>query len=256
MNFMKKTILKYFTILLVLCNLNLTSCSSNDKPATSEYIDNETQSVINDYIDTSVDNFSQKIENDGGFYMWRNYRDYLGLGNEGFKERISRTWNEVYDRETLEVYINTKLAKTKNVQIKLDKEENLLKNYNYTLFLPFLSYALEEIITFILIYLFIRWIISPYVAKKTLPNTYQAKSFWGNLALDLVVKPYERQSRIDREVSERKKSLTRFFTYGLIIFGLFFYDYSGALNKSLKEKIKKDVVIDVVSQINKGTSKI
>lgn len=254
---MKKTILKCFTLLFLFCSLSLTSCSSNDNPPKSVYIDNEMQSVIGNYIDSSVDDFSQKIENDGGFYMWRNYRDYLGLGDMGFKQRISKTWNEVYDKETLEVYLNTQLAKkTKNVQIKLDREQNLMDNYTYTLFLPFLSFALEEIIVFLIVYFFIRWIITPFIARKTVPKTYKTNNLWKNLVLDLAIIPYERQSRIDKEVAERKKSLNKFFTYLLLIIGLFFCDYSEALNKSLKEKIKKDVVIDVISQINKSTSKI
>lgn len=257
LNLMKKTILKCFTILILFCSLILTSCSSNDDSAKSAYIDNEMQSTINNYIDSSVDDFSQKTENYGGFYMWRNYRDYLGLGDMGFKQRISKTWNEVYDKETLEVYLNTQLAKkTKNVQIKLDKEQNLMDNYTYTLFLPFLSFALDEIIIFLVVYFFVRWVIAPFIARKTVPKTYKTNSFLKNLVFDLAIIPYERQSRIDKEVAERKKSLTKLFTYGLAIIGLFFYDYSEALNKSLKEKIKKDVVIDVVSQVNKSTSKI
>lgn len=254
---MTTRIRKLFNLIILLSFFTLTNCSSDNNSTKTEYLNTEMQSVINTYIENSVDDFSQKIEESGGFFMWKNYRDYLGFGNEGFKQRIRRTWNEVYDNETLELYINTNLAKkSKDLHIKLNREKTFIDNYTYTLFLPFLSFAFDEFIRCLIVYILITTIVVPYIAKKTVKKTYKTGNFWKDLGLNLIISPIEHKQRVDNKVAARKKSINTFVIYFLIIFTLFFYDFSESINRSLKEKIKKDLFIDIISQIDKNSVKL
>lgn len=241
--------MRNFKIITFITLLFLISCNSKNKQVESTYLDKDLKSKIDSYIEDSVDIFSEELEADGGFFMWKNYIDYLGLGDIGFKERIHDSWNKAYDNKTLELYINSELAK-KNYKsnFKIDKNLSVIDNYSIILLFPFLQIAFEELLQWIIVYLIIRFIIIPFVAKNTLQKEYKTKSFWSSLALSFV-SSYERQNRINARVKTIKTNFNRIAFVILIVF-TFYYDFNDSLNKTLKTNIKKDILENMNIKIN------
>ncbi len=228
----------------------LFSCDSNDEQVKSIYLDKDLKSKIDLYIEDSVDIFTEELEADGGFFMWKNYRDYLGLGDVGFKERIHKSWNKAFDNKTLELYIKAELAKKHNTpNFKIDKNLALIDNYFVTLLFPFLQIAIEELLILLVVILAVQYIIIPIVAKKTLPREYKAKSLFSNFLLGIASK-VERQNRIDARVKKIRKVFNRIIIVGFTFFTLFYYDFNDSLNKTLKSSIKKDIIKEIYSNFN------
>ena len=242
--------MRNFKIITFITLLFLISCDSNDEQVESTYLDKDLKSKIDSYIEDSVDIFSEELEADGGFFMWKNYIDYLGLGDIGFKERIHNSWNKSFDNNTLELYINTELAKKHGTSnFKIDKNLSVIDNYSIILLFPFLQFAFEELVQWLIVLLIIEFLIIPYVAKKTLRKEYKSNSFWSSLAFSFVSNA-ERQNRIDARVKKIRKNFNRIALISLIIFTFFYYDFNDSLNKTLKTNIKKDILENINIKIN------
>lgn len=230
--------------------LFLIGCDSNDERIESTYFDKDLKSKVDSYVEDSVDNFSEELEADGGFFMWKNYIDYLGLGDIGFKERIHNSWDKAYDNKTLELYINTELAKKNGTSnLKIEKSLSEIDSYYFILLFPFLTIAFEELIIWILLFLIIEFIIIPYVAKRTLRKEHKTNNFWSNLAFSFI-SSVERQNRINARVEKTRKIFNIILFLSLFIFTLFYYDFNDSLNKTLKTNIKKDILENINIKIN------
>lgn len=230
--------------------LFLISCNSNSEQVVSTNLDNDLKFKVDSYVEDSVDIFSEELEADGGFFMWRNYIDYLGLGEIGFKERIHNSWNKAYDHKTLELYINKELAKkygTSNLKIGASLSE--IDNYNFILLFPLLTIAFEDLIKWIIIYFLINFLVIPFIAKHTLPKVHKTNNFWSKLAFSFISE-VERQNRIKARVKEIRKVFNRIAVISLIIMTFFFYDFNDSLNKTLKTQIKKDILENINIKIN------
>jgi hypothetical protein len=254
--FMRKLNTIWLKAIVCLCCFMLTSCSTDDDLAKSNYIDKDLNSTIDNYVNNAVDNFTEKIENESGLLGWKNFRDYSGLGNEGFKERIHQTWEYAYDNETLEIAINNDLLKKGiNKKVKLQKGINYIDNFIYTLLFPFITYAFEELILWLILFLAIQFIIIPYWVKNTERKKIQYKntgSFWTNLAtyaLSSFSEGYSYQQRLEQNIAKSKAKWRKIFLVIAILAFYFFIDSSATMNKSLKEGIKKDIVVDIKDQI-------
>jgi hypothetical protein len=242
--------MRNFKIITFVTLFFLISCNSNDEQVESSYFDKNVKSKVDSFVEDSVDNFSEQLEADGGFFMWKNYKDYLGLGDRGFKERIHDSWNKAYDNETLELYINTELAKKHGASnLKIEKSLSEIDNYYYVLLFPFLTIAIEELIIWIVLFLIIEFIIIPYVAKRTLRKEHKTNNFWSNLAFSIISNG-ERQNRINARVEKVRKVFNTILFISLSIFTLFYYDFNGSLNKTLKTNIKKDILENINIKIN------
>lgn len=230
----------------------LISCNSNNEQVVSTNLDNDLKFKVDSYVEDSVDIFSEELEADGGFFMWRNYIDYLGLGEIGFKERIRNTWNKSFDNNTLELYINTEIAKKNGISnFKIDNNLSVIDNYSLILLFPFLQFAVEEFVQWLILLLIFEFLIIPFVAKTTLPKKYKSSNFWSSLAFSLISNA-ERQNRIDARVKKMRKIFNRIAFISLVIFTFFCYDFNDSLNKTLKTQIKKDILenIKINSQSN------
>jgi hypothetical protein len=246
--------MRNFKIITFITLLFLVSCNSKNKQVESTYLDKDLKLKIDSYIEDSVDIFSEELEADGGFFMWKNYIDYLGFGDIGFKERIHNSWNKSYDNKTLELYINTEFAKKHGASnFKIDKNLSVIDNYSIILLFPFLQFAFEELLQWIIILIIIEFLIIPYVAKKTLRKEYKTNSFWSSLAYSLVSN-VERQNRIDARVKKLRTIFNRIAFFSLAIFTFFYYDFNDSLNKTLKTNIKKDILENINIKINKQSN--
>ena len=241
--------MRHFNILTFITLLFLVSCTSREVEST--YFDKELNSKVNSYIEDSVDNFSKELETNGGFFMWKNYADYIGLGDIGFKERIHNTWNKAYDNETLELYINNELAKkNEKSNIKIEKSLSVIDNYSLILLFPFLTIAFEELIIWIILFFVVEFIVIPYVAKRTIRKEHKTKNFWSSLVFNFLSSA-ERQNRINIRVKKIRTVFNIVLFVSLSIFTLFYFDFNESLNKSLKTNIKKDIIENI--KINNQT---
>ncbi|WP_294961198.1 hypothetical protein [uncultured Flavobacterium sp.] len=228
-------IITFITLLLI-------SCGSNDEQVESTYLDKDLKSKIDLYIDDSVDIFTEELETEGGFFMWKNYLDYLGLGDVGFKERIHNSWNKAFDNKTLELYVNGELAKKHSTsKFKIDKNFSVIDNYSIILLFPFLQIVFEDLLQWLLVLFVIDFIIIPYVAKQTIRKEYKTNSFWSSLAMN-IVSNVERKNRIDARVKNLRKVFNRIALVVLFIFTFFYFDFNDSLNEILKTQIKKDMM--------------
>lgn len=247
--------MKKIKIITFIALLFLISCKSNDEHVKHSYIDKELKLSIDSYIEDSVDGFSKELENNGGFFMWKNYRDYLGLGDIGFKKRIQNEWNKAYDNETLELFINTQLAKKYGKSnLHIDKSVSEISNYNYILLFPFLTIVMEEITLLLMLFFIIEFIVIPYIAKRTLPREYTTNNFWSSLVLSFLSSA-ERQNRINVRVAKFRK----FFNYILIVimfvFTIFCFDFNESLNQTLKTNVKKNILENINFKISEQLNK-
>ena len=243
--------------IFILCSYLMTNCSSDDHIANSIHVDDNLNETVNIYVNNAVDDFSVKIEDKSGFLGWKNFRDYFGLGNEGFKERIHQTWGDVYDNESLELAINSDLSiKGLNKTVKLQKGFSYIDNYTRTLLFPFLTIAFEELIVWLILFLAIHFLIIPYWVKNTEKKKVEFNntgSFWKDLglfALSSFSEGYSYNQRLKQNIAISKaKWRKRLFWFSIFAF-IFLVDFNSVLNKSLKESIKKDIIVEIKEQIN------
>lgn len=243
--------------IFILCCYLMTNCSSDDDISNSTLTDDNLNETVNIYVNSAVDEFSVKIEDKSGFLGWKNFRDYFGLGNEGFKERIHQTWGDVYDNESLELAINSHLSiKGLNKTVKLQKGFSYIDNYTRTLLFPFLTIAFEELIVWLILFLAIHFLIIPYWVKNTEKKKVEFNntgSFWKDLglfALSSFSEGYSYQKRLEQNIAISKaKWRKRLICFSIVAF-IFLVDFSSVMNKSLKESIKKDIIVEINEQIN------
>lgn len=218
-------------------------------------LDKELQMTVNTYVSDAVNHFSEEIESEGGFFMWKNYRDYLTLGQVTFKEKLHTAWGKSFDNEILQLYINTSLTKNyKGKAVTISKNVTDIDAYFYVLLFPFVTFAFEELLILLILFIFVEFFIIPYVAKRTLVQEHSSKGFfWG-----LLVSWYyerDRQSRIRKRVAEIRKSVNWVLIIVSVVFTVFYFDFNDSLNEKLKHKISADITENILLQIQNNNLK-
>ena len=189
--------------------------------------------MINNYVNDAVNNFSDEIDTLGGIGNWKNYRDYLGLNEEGFKERINYTWDKSYDYETLEYLINIKLQKEGvPKRVKLNRGDEYINNYVISLLSPIFEEALWWGVTSIYIIVLVP-IITPLLliglAAALFYFFYDIKKFF----------------------------LGCYYFFGSIIvfIGIILYIFFFNFNDVLKNRLKDNIIADINVELNKINEK-
>lgn len=239
--------MKMFKTIIYLSLLFTLGCSKEERINNS--IDHNLLSTVDSYIGNSIDLFNEEIEQEGGFFMWKNYCEYLGLGEIGFKERTRQTWERTFDHKTLEIYINKQLSKDhKKVNIVIDKNISNIDNYSYILLFPFLAFATEELLLWLALILLLEIIIIPYVGRRIVAKKYDTDSFLKNIFFN-ALSNYSRELKIKEEVKRIRKRINMFLCLCLIFVAIF-YDFNVQLNTYLKDHIKTNIYNSIVDEIN------
>ncbi len=146
---MKKKLLKLLVITILISTF--LSCSNSDKDfQQTKYNKDEISKIVNDHLDITISTFQDSMDAKKGFLGWKNIRDYVGLGEEGFQDRTLRTWNKVYDNKALEKKIEDNLKTEQSVNIELNKADKQISQYIHKISLSFAVLIGEGFFDFLL----------------------------------------------------------------------------------------------------------
>lgn len=229
---LNKKIEIFFFVLISFC---LFSCSDDDT------LDEELEIIIENYVEDSVNKFIEEIDTLGGFAGWKNYKDFAGLGEEKFKERLKKTWLRNYDSETLEFIINLKLSQN-NIKepIKLKKGDEYIDIYMFSLISP----VIEELLFSFILFLF-GMLLTLVVGFFTI----------GWLGLLILIAVLILMYFTDRKNFNRIilffKYLPKILFYGTIIsIGIIIYFFFFEFNEIIEYQLKKEIISDIKIELN------
>lgn len=228
---------KQFSLLIILILL-LGSCSQSDKEIKpSNYNKAEIDKIVNEHLENTIIVFQDSMDSKSGFLGWRNIRDYIGLGEENFRERTLRTWSNVYDNKDLERKIEENLITKKLIDIELSKADEHIGQYIHKISLSVFVLVLEGLFELLLVVFFDFVFVASAVYLFFLYQfTYGG---WKRISK----KRNDRASSIADKVGKYCAYLAIVVT---IIIGIFSGDYS---NNALTKKIKSDIQNDISAQI-------
>lgn len=233
---MKKYLLKLFTIILMI--VSFLSCSNSDKELkTLKYNKEEISKIVDEHLDITLSTFQDSMDAKKGILGYKNIRDYIGLGEENFQDRVLSTWNQVYDNDALEKKIELNLISEKPVDIKLSKADEHIGQYIHKISLSFAILIAEGFFDFLLDIFF----GYTFAAVAVFIFVFYQFSYGGWKRMSK-----GRNARINNIALKTGRWATYTAFFVSIIIGIYSGDYS---NDALREKIKNDIKNDITLQI-------
>lgn len=229
--------IKKFYLFIALILLTV-SCSQTEKEISQpKYNKVEIEQIVDEHLENTIRVFQDSMDSKKGFLGWRNIRDYVGLGNENFRERTLATWDKVYDNEKLESIIEENLVTQNRVDLELDKGNKHIGQYIHKISLSFIVLVLEGLFEFLLSLFF------GYTFAATVAFIFVFYQFsyggWKRWS-----KP--RRGRFWNIISITGKIASFTALIVTIIIGFYGGDYS---NDALTKKIKTDIQNEISAQI-------
>lgn len=232
---MKKKLYLIISVILL-----TTSCSQSKKDIPEpKYNKVEIGQIIDDHLSNTIQVFQDSMDVKKGFLGWRNIRDYVGLGDETFRDRTLRTWSNIYDYEALEKKIELNLKTSKPIKIQLNKANEQIGQYIHKISLSFVILIAEGFFDFLLDIFF----GFTFAAVVVFFFVFYQFSYGGWKRMS---KPRNERINSLGVKAGRWATYTAFFIS--IIIGLYSGDYS---NDALREKIKNDIKNEISAQIEK-----
>jgi len=214
------------------------SCSQSEKPILEKkYNKEEIDKITDEHLTNTIQIFQDSMDSKKGFLGWRNIRDYVGLGDENFRERTLRTWYNVYDNEKLEQKLENNLVTQIPVDIELDKSEQYIGQYIHKISLSFVVLIFEGLFE-LLLSLFLGYTFVAVVGFVFVTYMFSYGG-WKNWSP-------KRENRAMNLISKTLKIASFVAIIVTIILGFYGGDYS---NQALAEKIKSDIKSEIFMQI-------
>jgi hypothetical protein len=235
---LNKKLLPIIAITLLIASFISCSHSENELKG-SKYNKEEISKIVDEHLDISISTFQDSMDAKKGILGYKNIRDYIGLGEEDFQDRVLRTWNQVYDNQALKKKIELNLKSEKPIDIQLNKANEHISQYIHKISLSFAILIAEGFFDFLLDIFFGFTFAAAVVFIFVL---YQfSYGGWKRMS-----KP--RNDRINSIGLKAGRWATYTALFVSIILGVYSGDYS---NDALKEKIKNDIKNDITLQIEK-----
>lgn len=214
------------------------SCSKSDEEVlTPKYNKTEIDKIVDEHLENTITVFQDSMDSKSGFLGWRNIRDYVGLGDESFRERTSETWAKVYHNKQLEREIEQSLVTQKPIDIELNNAEEHIGQYIHKISLSFVILIAEGFFD-LLLDIFFGY---TFAAVVVFIFVFYQFSYGGWKRMS---KP--RSERINNIGLKAGRWATYTALFVSIIIGIYSGDYS---NDALAEKIKSDIKNDISMQI-------
>lgn len=229
---------KYYLIITVI--FLTVSCSKSEKDITPpKYNKAEIDKIVDDHLTNTIQVFQDSMDAKKGPLGWNNIVDYVGLGDEKFRDRTLETWNKVYDNENLEKKIENNLVTKLPIDLELDKSDKHIVQYIHKISLSFVVLIFEGLFE-LLLSLFLGYTFVAIVGFVFVMYMFSYGG-WKNWS-----KP--RENRALNLISKTSKIASFTAIIVTIILGFYGGDYS---NEALTVKIKNDIKNDISMQIEK-----
>jgi hypothetical protein len=227
---------KFFLLFAVI--LLIASCSQTEKEQTTpKYNKAEIDQIVDEHLENTITVFRDSMNAKKGFLGWRNIRDYVGLGNQNFRDRTLATWGNVYDNKELESKIEQNLVAENRVDLQLGKSDEHIGQYIHKISLSTFVLILEGLFELLLILVF------DYVFVAVAVYLFFLYQF-----------TYGGWKRMSKKRNDEALSLAdkvgKYTTYLAILVTIIIGVYSGDFsNDALSDKIKIDIQNEISAQI-------
>lgn len=238
-------------VICFLCFISVPTdtCSAQKKQAyTDMVIESTMQLVENDidnYLESSYNQFNDSINSNSGFLGWKNIRDNVGLGDESMKEKSERIWLSVYDSTQVTTIARSHLESAcialghnpAEIELKTITGEKQIGIYAYKIGLSFIGLILEEFFEFLL-NLFAGMTIVAFVVFVYISYMFSCGG-------------WIRWSRKRRQkVADFKQKIATWTRRVVIVSFIALTWYNGDLTgNQIKRKIKSELINEVAIQV-------
>jgi len=147
----------FIVLLLIICACNNIKENEFEKIELDELqtiASHFSRDEIKNYTNQSFQKLLDSIDNNSGFFGFKNIRDYANLGDEKMHEKVNRIWYGIYDIDSISKIANSNIHALKIEKQKLNnplnvtiKRNNIIEIYSHKVGLSFGLLLIEIIIS-------------------------------------------------------------------------------------------------------------